>query len=142
LVGKYFEAGKPPPTIMELAERMQIPAEETRAITERLENLGALKASGENGFEVLPAIDLKHLMVFDLVEGLEERKSVESTTAPDGYGDIIQETLNLVREQGRNGVEDLSVADLLARAKEEFAENKDRADEITEVVGDSGEASA
>jgi DNA-binding IscR family transcriptional regulator len=130
---------------MELAESMQIPAEETRAITERLENLGALKASGENGFEVLPAIDLKHLMVFDLVEGLEERKSVESTDAPDGYGDVIQEILDLVREQGRNGVKGLSVADLLARAKEESAESKDiRADtdEIVEVEGDSGEASA
>ena len=145
LVGTCFEAGKPPPTIMELAESMQIPAEETRAITERLENLGALKASGENGFEVLPAIDLKHLMVFDLVEGLEERKSVESTDAPDGYGDVIQEILDLVREQGRNGVKGLSVADLLARAKEESAESKDiRADtdEIVEVEGDSGEASA
>ncbi|MGD8381710.1 MAG: YihY/virulence factor BrkB family protein [Syntrophobacterales bacterium] len=142
LVGKCFEAGKPPPTIMELAESMQIPAEETRAITERLENLGALKASGENGFEVLPAIDLKHLMVFDLVEGLEERKSVESTTAPEGYGDIIQEILDLVREQGRNGVEGLSVADLLDRAKEEFADGEDTTDEIIEVVGDSGEASA
>jgi hypothetical protein len=126
---------------MELAERMQIPVEETRTIAERLENLGALKASGENGFEVLPAIDLKHLMVFDLVEGLEQRKSIEGATAPDGYGDIIQETLSLVREQGRGGVEGLSVADLLARAKEEFAESEDNTDdlspetdEITDVV--------
>jgi hypothetical protein len=126
---------------MELAERMQIPVEETRTIAERLENLGALKASGENGFEVLPAIDLKHLMVFDLVEGLEQRKSIEGATAPNGYGDIIQETLSLVREQGRGGVEGLSVADLLARAKEEFAESEDNTDdlspetdEITDVV--------
>jgi DNA-binding IscR family transcriptional regulator len=133
---------------MELAERMQIPAEETRAITERLENLGALKASGENGFEVLPAIDLKHLMVFDLVEGLEERKSIDGATAPNGYGDIIQEILSLVREQGREGVEGLSVADLLARAKEEFADSEDETDalsaetdEITDVV-DAGEVSA
>ena len=148
LVGKCFEAGKPPPTIMELAERMQIPAEETRAITERLENLGALKASGENGFEVLPAIDLKHLMVFDLVEGLEERKSIDGATAPNGYGDIIQEILSLVREQGREGVEGLSVADLLARAEEEFADSEDETDdlsaetdEITDV-GEAGEVSA
>ena len=149
LVGKCFEAGKPPPTIIELAERMQLPTEETRAIMERLENLGALKASGENGFEVLPAIDLKHLMVFDLVEGLEERKSFESTMAPGGYGDVIQEILDLVREQGRNGVEGLSVADLRARAKEQLAERTDNADdpspetdESIEVAGDAGEASA
>jgi hypothetical protein len=80
-------------------------------------------------------------MVFDLVEGLEERKSFESTMAPDGYGDVIQEILDLVREQGRNGVEGLSVADLLVRAKEEFADGEDTTDEIIEVVGDSGEAS-
>jgi hypothetical protein len=116
---------------MELAERMQIPAEETRAITERLESLGALKASGENGFEVLPAIDLKHLMVFDLVEGLEERKYIENDTAPEGYGDIIQEILSLVREQGREGVQGLSVADLLTRAKEEFADSEDETDDLS-----------
>jgi hypothetical protein len=110
---------------------MQIPAEETRTIAERLENLGALKASGENGFEVLPAMDLKHLMVFDLVEGLEERKSIEGATALDGYGDIIQEILSLVREQGRGGVEGLSVADLLTRAKEEFAESEDNTDDLS-----------
>jgi membrane protein len=143
LVGRCFEEGKPAPTIMELAERMQIPAEETRAITERLENLGALKASGENGFEVLPAMDLKHLMIFDLVEGLEERTSIEGTTAPDGFGHIIEEILSLVREQGREGVEDLSVADLLARAKEEFAESEDNTDYLsaeTDEITD-GEAS-
>jgi membrane protein len=134
LVGKCFEAGEPPPTIMELAERMQIPAEETRAITERLENLGALKASGENGFEILPAIDLKHLMIFDLVEGLEERGSLEGATAPDGYGDVIEEILSLVREQGRNGVEGFSMADLLARAKEKYPESKDP----TEASSQSG----
>jgi hypothetical protein len=85
-----------------------------------MENMGVLKAAGENGHEVLPAKDMKHLMVFDLVEGLEQRESVPETMATEGYGKIILEVLKLLREQGKDGVEGLSVADLLARVKEEF----------------------
>lgn len=82
--------------------------------------------------------------VSGLVKGLEERKSIEGGTAPDGCGDIIQDILSLVREQGREGVEGLSVADLLARAREEFADSEDETDDlraetdkITDVVDDS-----
>ena len=141
LVGKCFEAGESPPTIMELAERMQIPAEETQVLTDRLQNLGALKASGENGYEVLPAKDMKHLVVFDLIEGLEDRDSVEGATATTAYGKVILEVLNLIRDQGRDGAEDLTLADLLAKAKEESESEEDEPeeastgpDEITDVV--------
>ena len=141
LVGKRFEAGEPPPTIMELAERMQIPAEETKVLTDRLQNLGALRASGENGYEILPAKDIKHLVVFDLIEGLEERDSIEGATATTGYGKVILEVLNLIRDQGRDGAEDLTLADLLAKAKEESEGLEDEPeetstgpDEITDVV--------
>jgi len=120
LVCERFEAGKSPPTIMELAEELNVPEDETRALLEIMEKMGALKAGGENGYEVLPAKDMKHLMVFDLVEGLEQRESVPETVVTEGYGKIILEVLKLVREQGEKGVEDLSLADLLARVKEEF----------------------
>jgi membrane protein len=140
-VGKRFETGKPPSTVMELAEKMQIPAEETREITDRLQNLGALKASGENGYEVLPAKDMKHLVVFDLVEGLEERESIEGASSASDFGKVILEVLNLIREQGRAGAEGLTVADLLAKAKVksglvkgETGKVSTGADEITEVV--------
>jgi DNA-binding IscR family transcriptional regulator len=126
---------------MELAERMQIPAEETQVLTDRLQNLGALKASGENGHEVLPAKDMKHLVVFDLIEGLEERDSIEGATATTGHGKVILEVLNLIRDQGRDGAEDLTLADLLAKAKEESEDVEDEPeeastgpDEITDVV--------
>jgi len=120
LVCERFGAGKSPPTIMELAEELKVPADETRALLEIMENMGVLKAAGENGYEVLPAKDMKHLMVFDLVEGLEQRESVPETMATEGYGKIILEVLKLLREQGKDGVGGLSVADLLARVKEEF----------------------
>ena len=146
LVGKCFEAGEPPPTIMELAEKMQIPAEETRELTDRLQNLGALKASGENGYEVLMAKDMKHLVVFDLIEGLEERDSIEGASATTAYGKVILEVLDLIRDQGRDGAEDLTLADLLAKAKEESKgvehepeEASTGPDEITDVVDESRE---
>jgi membrane protein len=146
LVCEAFEAGKPPPKIMDLAERLQIPVDETRALMDLLQDLGALKASGENGHEVLPAIDIKHLMVFDLVEGLENRMSIAGDATAGGYGKVVAEVLNLVREEGRGGITGLSVADLLARAKEDLAEAKKEldtdsteADKITDVADEFGE---
>jgi membrane protein len=133
LVCERFEAGKSPPTIMELAEELNVPEDETRALLEIMEKMGALKAGGENGYEVLPAKDMKHLMVFDLVEGLEQRESVPETVVTEGYGKIILEVLKLVREQGEKGVEDLSLADLLARVKEEFASVGDSTDDVEEA---------
>ena len=138
---------------MELAEKMQIPAEETREITDRLQNLGALKASGENGYEVLPAKDMKHLVVFDLVEGLEEREAIEGASSATDFGKVILEVLNLIREQGRAGAEGLTVADLLAKAKMESGlvkgetgkvstgadEITDAVDEFREKIGETGE---
>jgi membrane protein len=133
LVCERFEAGKSPPTIMELAEELNVPEDETRALLEIMEKMGALRAGGENGYEVLPAKDMKHLMVFDLVEGLEQRESVPETVVTEGYGKIILEVLKLVREQGEKGVEDLSLADLLARVKEEFASVGDSTDDVEEA---------
>jgi membrane protein len=133
LVCERFEAGKSPPTIMELAEELNVPEDETRALLEIMEKMGALKAGGENGYEVLPAKDMKHLMVFDLVEGLEQRESVPETVVTEGYGKVILEVLKLVREQGEKGVEDLSLADLLARVKEEFASVGDSTDDVEEA---------
>ena len=130
LVCKRFEAGKLPPTIMELAEELKMPADETRALLGVIEDMGALKAGGENGHEVLPARDIKHLMVFDLVEGLEQRESIPETMVAEGYGKIILEVLELVREQGKKGVADLSLADLLARVKEEFTTAEDEAGDV------------
>jgi len=140
LVCERFEAGKSPPTIMELAEGLTVPADETRALLEIMENMGVLKAAGENGYEVLPAKDMKHLMVFDLVEGLEQRESVPETMVTAGYGKIISEVLKLVREQGKEGVHGLSVADLLARVREEFpaadgeTEDVEEAEQLTDAV--------
>jgi membrane protein len=140
LVCERFEAGKSPPTIMELAEELTVPVDETRALLEIMENIGVLKAGGENGYEVLPAKDMKHLMVFDLVEGLEQRESVPETMVTEGYGKIISEVLKLVREQGKEGVDGLSVADLLARVREEFAaadgetEDVEGAEQLTDAV--------
>jgi membrane protein len=133
LVCERFEAGKSPPTIMELAEELNVPEDETRALLEIMEEMGVLKAGGENGYEVLPAKDMKHLMVFDLVEGLEQRESVPETVVTEGYGKVILEVLKLVREQGEKGVEDLSLADLLARVKEEFASVGDSTDDVEEA---------
>lgn len=133
LVCERFEAGKSPPTIMELAEELNVPEDETRALLEIMEKMGALRAGGENGYEVLPAKDMKHLMVFDLVEGLEQRESVPEAVVTEGYGKIILEVLKLVREQGEKGVEDLSLADLLARVKEEFASVEDSSDDVEEA---------
>jgi len=133
LVCERFEAGKSPPTIMELAEELTVPADETRALLEIMENMGVLKASGENGYEVLPAKDMKHLMVFDLVEGLEQRESVPETMVTAGYGKIILEVLKLLREQGKEGVEGLSVADLLARVREEFAAADGETEDVEET---------
>jgi membrane protein len=133
LVCERFEAGSSPSTIMELAEELGMPADETRALLKVIENMGALRAGGENGHEVLPAKDMKHLMVFDLVEGLEERESVPETRAVEGYGKIILEVLKLVREQGKKGVEDLSLADLLARIKKEFASAEEEAEDVEEA---------
>ena len=133
LVGERFEAGKSPPTIMELAEELNVPADETRALLGIMENMGALKGGGENGYEVLPAKDMKHLMVFDLVEGLEQRESVPESIVSEGYGKIILEVLKLVREEGRKGVEDLSLADLLARVKEELGSKEDETEDVEEA---------
>jgi membrane protein len=140
LVCERFEAGKSPPTIMELAEELKVPADETRALLDIMENMGVSKASGENGYEVLPAKDMKHLMVFDLVEGLEQRESVPETMVTEGYGKLILEVLKLVREQGKEGIGDLSIADLLARAREEFAatagadEGVEKSEQLTDAV--------
>jgi membrane protein len=130
LVYERFEAGDPPPTITALAEKLELPVDETKALLDLLENLEALRASGENGREVLPAKDMKHLKVFDLVEGLEQRESVGSDVARDGYGKVIIEVLNLVREEGRGGIQELSVADLLAKAKEKSGEDDTDSHEI------------
>ena len=132
-VCERFEAGKLPPTILELAEELQIPIDETRALLDIMETNGVLKAVGENGYEVLPAKDMKHLMVFDLVEGLEQRESLPETIVTEGSGKIILEVLKLVREQGKKGVEGLSLAQLLARFKEEFASVKDETDNVAEA---------
>ena len=130
LVYERFEAGDPPPTIAALSEKLELPVDETKALLELLENLEALRASGENGREVLPAKDMKHLKVFDLVEGLEQRESVGSDVIRDGYGKVIVEVLNLVREEGRGGIQELSVADLLAKAKEKSGEDNTDSHEI------------
>ena len=125
---------------MELAEELKVPADETRGLLEIMANMGVLKGAGENGYEVLPAKDMKHLMVFDLVEGLERRESVPETMVTDGYGKIILEVLKLAREQGKEGVEGLSVADLLARVREEFAaadgetEDVEETEQLTDAV--------
>ena len=121
LVWERFEAGGPPPTVAELAERLESPLEETHALVSLLEKLGALKASGDNGRDVLPARDMKHLKVFDLVEGLEGREYGVGGTATGGYGNVINKVLERVREEGRCGIEGLTVADLSNRAKEEAA---------------------
>ncbi len=118
---------------MELAEELTVPADETRALLEIMENMGVLKAGGENGYEVLPAKDMKHLMVFDLVEGLEQRESVPETMVTEGYGKIISEVLKLVREQGKEGVDGLSVADLLARVREEFTAADGKTEDVEET---------
>ena len=133
LVCERFEAGKSPPTIMELAEELKVPTDETRALLDIMEKKGILKAVGENGYEVLPVKDMKHLMVFDLVEGLEQRESLPETTVTEGYGKIILEVLKLVREEGQKGVADLSLAQLLARFKEEFASVEDETDNVEEA---------
>jgi membrane protein len=140
LVCERFEAGKSPPTIIELSEELKVPEDETRALLDIMENIGALKAGGENGYEVLPAKDMKHLKVFDLVEGLEQRESVPETAVTEGYGKIILEVIKLVREEGKGGVEGLSVADLLARVREEFPaadgeiEKVEEAEQLTNAV--------
>ena len=140
LVCERFEAGKSPPTVMELAENLKIPVEETKAMVDVLEKMDVLKASGENGYEILPAKDMKHLLIFDLVEGLEQRETIAEAEAQDGFGKVILEVLNLVRDQGKEGVEGLTAADLLEKAKEESgpledeSENVSEADEITDVV--------
>ena len=133
LVGQRFEAGQSPPTIMELAEELEVPADETRALLDVMQNIGALKATGENGHEVLPARDMRHLMVFDLVEGLEQRESIPENIVAEGRGKIILEVLKLVREQGKKGVAKLSLADLLARVKKELASAEDEANEVEEA---------
>ena len=133
LVGQRFEAGLSPPTIMELAEELEVPADETRALLDVMQNIGALKATGENGHEVLPARDMRHLMVFDLVEGLEQRESIPEKTVAEGCGKIILEVLKLVREQGRKGVAKLSLADLLARVRKEFPSTEEEAKEVEEA---------
>jgi membrane protein len=132
LVGQRFEAGQSPPTIMELAEELEVPADETRALLDVMQEIGALKASGENGHEVLPARDMRHLMVFDLVEGLEQRESIPEDIVVEGCGKIVLEVLELVREKGKKGVQKLSLADLLARVKEELASAEDEAKEVEE----------
>ena len=129
LVCERFEAGEPPSTDMELAEELQIPVEETRALLDVLQSMEALKASGENGREILPAKDMKHLKIFNLVEGLERRETITDTTAADGLGKVILEILNLGREQGKDGVGDLTAADLLVRVKEESLAVQDENDD-------------
>lgn len=142
LVCERFEAGNSPPTIMELAEKLKVPVEEIKALLDILEGMEVLKSSGENGHEVLPAKDMKHLMIFDLLEGLEQRESIADTIAMEGYGKVILEVLRLVRDQGKQGVAGLSVADLLVRVREEFAavdeetDDSEEPDQITDVVQD------
>jgi len=133
LVCERFEAGKLPPTISELAEELQIPVDETRALLDVMESVGAVKASGENGYEVLPAKDMKHLMIFDLVEGLEQRDSLAGTIVTEGYGKVVLEVLKIVRERGKEGVEELTVAHLLERIKEEGTATDDEVDPVEEA---------
>ncbi len=141
LVGERFEAGGPPPTIAALAERLELPLAEANALLELLQDIGALRASGENGFEVLPARDMKHLTVFDMVERLEQRVSVESDAAKDGYGKVAVEVLDLVRQEGRGGIEGLTMADLLVRAKEKLEEDGIDPDEVTAEADEISNAS-
>ncbi|UCG13282.1 MAG: YihY/virulence factor BrkB family protein [Deltaproteobacteria bacterium] len=133
LVYERFSVGKPPPTVMDLAQRLQLPVEETKQLVNRLQNLGALRVSGDNGCEVLPVKDMKHLVVFDLVEGLENRKVINRNAVTDGYGKLIVEVLDRVREQGREGVDGLTVADLLVKATEECG------DEVTDWFAEASE---
>jgi uncharacterized protein YpuA (DUF1002 family) len=72
-------------------------------------------------------------MVFDLVEGLEQRESIPENIVVEGYGKIILEILKLVREQGKKGVDELSLADLLKRVKKEFASAEDEANDAREA---------
>ncbi|UCE82340.1 MAG: YihY family inner membrane protein [Deltaproteobacteria bacterium] len=134
-----FEKGGPPPTIAELAERVALPVEETKALMNLLENIEAIRASGENGSEVLPAKDMKHLMVFDLVEKLEHRESVSDDMAADGYGKVITEVLHLVREEGRAAVAGLTVAELLSKVREEVGEDGGESDDYLEKPSDTKE---
>ena len=138
LVCERFEAGGPPPTIAALAERLELPLAEANALLELLQDIGALRAGGENGLEVLPARDMKHLMVFDLIEGLEKRVSVENDVAKDGYGKVAVEILDLVRREGRGGIEELTMADLLVRAKEKLEED---GVDPNEVIAEADEVS-
>ena len=130
VVCERFEAGDPPQTMTALAESLELPIAEIKSLMDQLESLGALRASGENGLEILPAKDMKHLMVFDLVEGLERREFLATDIAGDGYGKVIVEVLNLFREEGRGGISELSVADLLIRAKEAIRKNSKDTPEI------------
>jgi membrane protein len=132
LVCQRFEEGKSPPTVRDLAEELKIPVDETKGILDIMESVGAVKASGENGYEVLPAKDMKHLMIFDLVEGLEQRESLTGTVVTEGYGRVVLDILKLVREQGRKGVEELTVAHLLERVKKEWTAIDDEDDRVGE----------
>jgi hypothetical protein len=51
----------------------------------------------------------------------------------EGYGKIISEVLKLVREQGKEGVDGLSVADLLARVREEFTAADGKTEDVEET---------
>jgi hypothetical protein len=104
-----------------------------------LENMEAIRASGENGSEVLPAKDMKHLMVFDLVEKLEHRESVSDDMAADGYGKVITEVLHLVREEGRAAVAGLTVAELLSKVREEVGEDGGELDDYVEKPSETEE---
>ncbi|MBW1979859.1 MAG: YihY/virulence factor BrkB family protein [Deltaproteobacteria bacterium] len=112
-VGERFQQGKSPLTDLELAETLHLPPQEARSLVETLEHLGALSCSGENGRVVLPAKDMRHLKLFELVEGLEGKGGSPAPAAADGHGKVVADILNRIRDQGRRGVEGLSVADLL-----------------------------
>ena len=93
---------------------------------------------GENGLEVLPARDMHHTAVFDLVEGLEGREYILGDIAADGYGGAIVEVLDRVREEGRGGVAGLTVADLLERARAEMSEHTETSTDSSEDIDEAG----
>jgi hypothetical protein len=64
---------------------------------------------------------------------LEQRESFPETIVTEGYGNIILEVLKRVREQGKKGIKELSLADLLARVKAEIVSAEDETDEVEEA---------